>query len=69
MANRIPRHFNYLIVESLVENNAGKRGRFYKVTRDPFNGYLMVDLINGKRWAPFVAQLRNADLYRIRQIA
>ena len=66
--NRIPRKFDHIIVETVHGTSAGEVGRRFKVTKDPYSGYLGVDLVNGKRWSMFVSHLRNPEIYKIVEI-
>lgn len=67
-ANRIPRNFKHLIVESVHGNSAGGAGQRFDVVKDPYNGYIGTNIETGERWAMFVSHLRNIEFYKIIEI-
>lgn len=61
--NHIPRKFNRIVAELLIETNAGKPATYHIYKND--NGYLGININTGKRWCIFPSHLKNPAVYRI----
>ena len=66
--NRIPRKFDHIIIEELVQCNAGNTGDRFIITKDNGN-YHGTNLRTETEWQFPVAHLRNDNFFKIIEIA
>lgn len=67
MANRIPRKFNQIVGEMLIETNMNKSGDVMHVYKNDF-GYLALNTRTQQYAYMFASMLRNSDLFKLIEI-
>lgn len=65
--NRIPRSFERITGEMLIDTNVDKKGDMLHIFKDEM-GYAALNLRTGKRARVFVDMLRNAALFKVAEI-
>ena len=68
MNNRIPRKFNRITGEMLIDTNVVQAGDVLHIYKNN-SGYLALNTRTGKYAYVFAAMLRNADVIRITDIS
>lgn len=68
MGNRIPRKFNRITGEVLVDTNLDIAGDTLHVFKNDF-GYLALNKRTGKYGYMFASMLRNSDVFSVTEIA
>ena len=68
MNNRIPRKFNRITGEMLIDTNVSQAGDVLHIYKNN-SGYLVLNTRTGKYAYVFAAMLRNADVIRITDIS
>lgn len=66
--NRIPRNFNRIVGEMLIDTNMDKAGDKVHVFKND-SGYLVLNLRTGKYAHTFASILRDSCLFKILEIA
>lgn len=65
--NRIPRSFERITGEMLIDTNVDKKGDMLHIFKDE-RGYTALNLRTGKHSHVFVDMLRNAALFKVAEI-
>ena len=68
MGNRIPRKFNRITGEMLIDTNVSQAGDVLHIYKNN-SGYLALNTRTGKYAYVFASMLRNADVIRITDIS
>ena len=64
MGNRIPREFDLITAETLVDSSAYKKGTIVQIFKDD-HGYLSKAVGETTFYREFVSRIRNENLYKI----
>lgn len=67
MKNIIPRNFNYIVAEMLIDTSCDKKGDIVHLFKDEY-GYRELNTRTGLYARPFVSMLKNGDYVKIIEI-
>lgn len=67
MGNRIPRKFNRITGEMLIDTNMSKQGDTLHIFKND-SGYLALNLRTGKYAYMFVSMLRNNKVFKLIEV-
>jgi hypothetical protein len=67
MKNRIPRKFDRITGETLINTSESMPGDIIHITKNDY-GYLGYNTRTGRHFYMFAAMIRNAEIFRINEI-